>query len=99
MKDIVPYEPEVAKRLGVLLAKMGVLTFSPTIGLSLLQVVESLDKLLLDLKGQKDKDPAVVVSMQALLQGYRHRILDICNVAGAQQGEEIRKLEQLIKGR
>lgn len=91
MKDIIRYTDEEAVMLGRTLTRLGVPSFGPQTGMQLLKVVEGVDKLL-------KENSRLTEQMKAVLGGYRNRLLDVCAVAGGQQGEVIKTLEDAIKG-
>jgi len=90
--DIVGYEERFAKKMGQVLAALGIPTFGPATGIELLRMVEGVDEML---KKNKDK---LTPEMVTLFQGYRTRILDICAVSIHHQGAVMEKLESLLKG-
>lgn len=91
--DIVPYTTEEAHKLGEVLGSMGVPCFGPTTGLEILKMVERLDGFINTNKALLTPD------MVAVLNGLRSRLTDVCNVVAGMQGEAIKRLEGMLKGR
>lgn len=90
--DIVPYEKKFSQRLGAILERIGIKIFGPQTGMELLAIVNQLDVWM-----EKNKDK-LSEDMVTLLLGYRQRILDVCDVAAAQQGEVLKHLDKILKG-
>lgn len=87
--DITPYSPEEAIPLGKALSQFGVRSLGPQVCVNLLEVVKDLSSLLSTRKDLTD-------DMRAVIEGYRSRLMDICEVEAGMQNQVLKQLKSLL---
>lgn len=87
--DIVPYSAEEGVRLGELLAKHGVPSLGPGVGMTMVRIIGELDKMIAKCGPEHE-------IIKDCLGGLRARFNDICLVSAGQQKETIAHLERAV---
>lgn len=88
MRDIIPYSPDEARRIGQIVAKLNIPCPSPENGIALVRMRDGLLK-----QSEQQTDP----QCRALLEDLAHRYTDVATVLAFTQEEIIKRLTAAYK--